>query len=304
MRALELYSGIGGFAAAASGIGISVCAALDASSHVVEAYNANFEPVASQRNLLSLSVDDFASFQADLWWMSPPCAPYTRRGNKRDLKDHRAESFLVVIDALRTVRPPAVALENVEGFAESQARDVLLETLRGYEVREWVLCPTELGVPNKRPRYYLVASRDGLRDVAQPAVDSELADWRGYLDGGEETATMESYRVPDRIVEKYGDGFHVVDESDDSESYTTCFTGAYGKSWNFTGSYLRLPDGGLRQFTPAEVLRFLHFPDDFGFPAEFGRRQQWKYAGNSLSVAAVQHVLEGLTTSRPDPQIL
>lgn len=289
VRALELYCGIGGFAAAAADFPIEVVAAFDASQHVVEAYNLNWAPVAKQTNLLSLSPRDFAALEADLWWMSPPCAPYTRRGNRLDLDDHRAASFLRVIEGLREARPPMVALENVEGFAESAARDLLVRTLDGYSITEVVLCPTVLGVPNKRPRYYLAASRVGAVGPVEPDL-VELADWRDFVLSGE----GEGLTVPPDIASKYGDGFHVMT---DDERYTTCFTGSYGKSWNFTGSYVPLGEGRLRQFSPREVLRFLGFGDSFRFPDSLTTRQRHRYAGNSLSVPAVREILRALFPS-------
>ncbi len=285
MRALELYCGIGGFAAAVRGSDIEVVGAVDASSHVVQTYNQNFEPIARQRNILQMKVADFAAYEADLWWMSPPCAPYTRRGNELDLDDHRTVSYLRVVDAIAALRPAEVAMENVEGFANSLARDRLHTALAGYAISEWVLCPTTLGVPNKRPRFYLRARRgepEGLTRYEPAAI--ELTDWRAHL----EPDVGDDYRVPDEIIAKYGRGFHVMEPP---ETYTTCFTGGYGKSWNYTGSYLRLPDGGLRRFTPREVLNYLGFDASFAFGAELADRQRYKFAGNSLSIRAVQTVL-------------
>lgn len=280
MRALELYCGIGGFAAAAEPLGVDVVAAYDASMHVVATYNSNWGAVARQRDILQLKVRDFSAAQADLWWMSPPCAPYTRRGLQRDLDDHRAASYLHVLDALAEVRPRVVALENVEGFGESQARDRLISVLEGYAVWEGVVCPTSIGIPNKRPRYYLVARADGVTPAPE-LPERPMADWSGYLDP---SVDEEALRVPAEIVERYGAGFHVMGPG---EAYTTCFTGSYGKSWNYTGSYLRLGDGGLRRFSPREVLNFLGFGPQFSFPDEFDERQQYKYAGNSLSVPVI-----------------
>lgn len=288
MRALELYCGIGGFAAATEGTEIEVVAAIDASSHVVETYNANFANVGKQRNILQMKLDAFAAYEADLWWMSPPCAPYTRRGKQLDLDDHRTVSYLLIVDAIAQLRPAVVAIENVEGFATSEARDRLIAALDGYEVTDWVLCPTSLGIPNKRPRFYLVARRDGPAGVTRATSPTmELQDWRGYL----ETEVSDEYRVPAEIIERYGSGFHVIEPG---EPYLTCFTGSYGKSWNFTGSYLSLQDGGLRRFTPREVLNFLGFDRRFAFPDEFTDRQRYKYAGNSLSIPAVRAVLADL----------
>lgn len=280
MRALELYCGIGGFAAAAEPLGVEVAAAYDASMHVVATYNRNWRTVARQRDILQMKLADFAAAAADLWWMSPPCAPYTRRGNQRDLEDHRAASYLRVLEVLAVLRPPVVAMENVEGFATSQARERLLTALAGYAVWEGVVCPTSQGIPNKRPRYYLIARADGVTPAPElPA--RPLADWSSYLDPD---ADVEALRVPPEVVERYGAGFHVMDAG---EPYTTCFTGSYGKSWNYTGSYLRMQDGGLRRFSPREVLNFLGFAPEFVFPEEFDLRQRYKYAGNSLSVPVI-----------------
>jgi hypothetical protein len=59
--------------------------------------------------------------------------------------------------------PPAyIFLENVVGFEESQAYSMWMEVLqqRGYSVRQYVLSPSALGIPNERPRYYCMARRN------------------------------------------------------------------------------------------------------------------------------------------------
>lgn len=292
LRGLELYCGIGGFAAAMRGR-VEVVAALDASSHAIQVYNANHDSVAKQVNLMAVSAESLARHEADIWWMSPPCAPYTRRGNHEDVLDRRAASFLHLLPIVSEVRPRYLALENVEGFADSRGRALLLEALDGYEVDERILCPTLLGVPNKRPRYYLVAARDSLVPAVETAA-RPLAAWEEYL---EELSSPSV--VPPEVANRYGDGFHVMDAS---ETYTTCFTGSYGKSWNYTGSYLPTPDG-LRRFTPREILNFLGFPPEFDMPGALTLKQQYKYIGNSLSLPAVREVLSripGLETQKAE----
>lgn len=56
-------------------------------------------------------------------------------------------------------------VENVKGFETSEARNLLLETLKksGFVHQEFILSPTQLGVPNVRHRYYLIAKRKPLR---------------------------------------------------------------------------------------------------------------------------------------------
>lgn len=288
MKALELFAGLGGFAFAAKGL-VDRINAIDVSEHLVALYARNHDCCAHQANLEGISLDTLASFDADLWWMSPPCQPYTVRGLQRDLEDPRARSFKRLLAAIESLRPPHLCMENVSGFRESQARQELLRILTsaGYTVEERIVCPTELGIPNRRPRYYLAASRT--RDVSafQPKqVGKPLDD---YLDASPEEALFLSQET----IDKYGPGFDVVHPDDDA-AITTCFTSAYGRSWTQSGSYLEYADKRLRRFSPAEILRFMHFPDTFRFSDEFTLKQQWKYAGNSLNVAVVRTVLESL----------
>lgn len=163
LAVLELFCGIGGCAAALAARG-RVVAALDINRPALGVYSRNFPHPTRVRTLDSLTARDLAGFAADLWWMSPPCQPFTRRGLGRDDGDPRSRPLLHLMDCIAEVRPRYVALENVPGFATSRTRERLLEILEasGYEVRERILCPSELGWPNRRRRYYLVAGRRGL----------------------------------------------------------------------------------------------------------------------------------------------
>lgn len=56
-------------------------------------------------------------------------------------------------------KPKYIFIENVKGFEESKTRGQLLEVLDicGMEYREFLLSPTQFGIPNSRLRYYLCA---------------------------------------------------------------------------------------------------------------------------------------------------
>ncbi len=77
----------------------------------------------------SLDTTTLQDFAADMWWLSPPCQPYSRRGHQRDIDDPRARSLLHIIQQIERVRPHTLALENVEGFANSRAFVALNEAL-------------------------------------------------------------------------------------------------------------------------------------------------------------------------------
>ena len=128
----------------------------------------------------------------DLWTLSPPCQPFTntRFAKQRDLDDKRNKGLLSLLQLLeqlvatgqgtetttdaddaaaddgdngvKPVSPPPppkwIFLENVQGFVQSQVRQVLLETLSRckYSWQEYLLSPIQLGIPNHRKRYYIL----------------------------------------------------------------------------------------------------------------------------------------------------
>ena len=295
LRTLELFCGIGGFAAAAAGTNLRIAGALDQDATALATYRLNFPDHASRRvDLERISGWELTGGGIDFWWLSPPCQPYCERGARRDLSDPRARSLVRILDLLAALAddrlPRHLALENVAGFQGSQAHDRLKETLarRGYAVQELLICPTRLGVPSRRPRFYLAASLEPLSGPA-PLPALPLRPLAGYLDPCLDAHPPADLVVPSETVARFGSGFRIL-RPDDEEAYATCFTSGYGRSLMAAGSYLHCA-AGVRRFTPEEILRLLHFPAGFGFPSGLSLRQRWHLVGNSLSVVAVRQVL-------------
>lgn len=295
LRLVELYCGIGGAAAAlgAAGIPCEGVGAFDISEPAIATYRHNFPGHPAEVRLIeSLPQDRLRALEADLFWLSPPCQPFTRRGLQKHLDDPRAATFLAALAHIAHSRPPYVALENVVGFETSEARDRLLATLAdaGYrEVRERLLCPSELGWPNRRPRYYLLAARGPLLPPASPRRERRLAD---FLDSVAEPGLE---LAPDTAV-RYAAALDRVAPADPA-AIASCFTSAYGRSLVRSGSYIETAQG-LRRCSPAEVLRLLGFPAGFAFPPNLSRSLAFRLAGNSLSLPAVQAVLASIPPPR------
>lgn len=297
MRLVELYCGIGGAAAAlrAAGAPVRGVGAFDISAPALAVYRHNFPGhTAAVRLVDSLPVAQLVAAAADLFWLSPPCQPFTRRGKQRHLDDPRARTLLAALELIAAVRPPWVALENVVGFEKSAARAQLLAALAaaGYRsIEEHILCPSELGWPNRRPRYYLLAGRAaGPRQTPPAPRRVRLAE---LLDPVAEAGL----ELEPELAARYAGALHLV-RPDDEGAVATCFTAAYGRSPVRSGSYLALPGGGIRRFSPNEVLRLLGFPPEFAWPPGLGREMAWRLAGNSLSLPAVQAVLASLLDPR------
>ena len=242
----------------------------------------------SSCSIESICGDHFQQWAADLWWMSPPCQPYTRRGCRRDTADPRAQSLLALLEHIKRFRPAYVALENVVGFADSKAHDATKSVLEscGYYCGHCVLCPTQFGLPNRRPRFYLIANRD--QPVAWRAIDFQHRSLASLLD----SQVDDSLFVPAQFVADYLPALNLV-RACERQSVTNCFTSAYGRSHADSGSLL-VTQQGVRRFSPAEILRLLGFPAAYRLPSALPLERAWSLVGNSLSVPVVRHVLSSI----------
>lgn len=289
MKVLELFAGIGGVAAAKPAQ-MQIVGAVDASLHVLQTYAKNWSHPTFQQNIEGISPAFLEKLEADCWWLSPPCQPHTVRGNQHDVDDPRSASFLRSLELISALKPTAIGFENVEGFKGSRAHELLLECLApDYTWHETILCPSEFGVPNRRPRFLLAAHR-GFEPKIQ-AGDAVKTPLKDYL----LPPTPELY-LTEHVREKFGQSMHVVD-ADDPDALTAVFTSAYTKTWMFAGSFLREADSRLRAFSPHEILGLLGFPANFDLSG-LGRRQAYKYIGQSLSVPTTRAVLEALISDR------
>ncbi|MRR37296.1 DNA methyltransferase, partial [bacterium] len=291
--------------AAVAGANVRIVGAFDQDPAALAAYRLNFpdhgvRPVDLER----VSAWELTAGGIHLWWLSPPCQPYCERGMRRDLDDPRARSLVHILDLLGRIPadllPRHLALENVAGFVGSGAHGRLTEVLasRGFQVQERLLCPTELGVPARRPRYYLAASRE----VLNPLLSVEQTITRPlstYVDPPGADDLVEHLLVDPGVIARFGSGFRILDPSD-PEAQATCFTSGYGRSLVAAGAYLHCA-AGVRRFSPGEIVRLLHFPDGFRFPEGVSLRKRWQLVGNSLSVVAVREVLRSFPAlSIPD----
>ncbi|MCU0877251.1 MAG: DNA cytosine methyltransferase [Pirellulaceae bacterium] len=286
LRVLELYAGIGG-ASEALASQAKIAVAVEINERALAVYQRNFPHRSRCGTIESLPASFFQEVQADLWWLSPPCQPFTRRGERRDLDDPRCDSFVHVVRQIDRLAPKYVALENVPEFAGSRAHTLLRETLdrRGYRVLEVVVCPSELGLPNRRRRFYLVAGQTPLAPWL-PLVNTGRPTLRELLDPEPDPALV----VEPAIVGRYAQAMDFVD-ADDPGAMTSCFTAAYGRSPVRSGSYLRDRMGTVRRFSPGEILRLLGFGRSYTLPEGLAARLAWPLLGNSLSIPAVRRVL-------------
>ncbi len=283
---VELFCGIGGFAESIRGVA-RVKIAVDINQNALDVYRLNFDHPILCKTIESLDIDESASWANRSWWMSPPCQPHSRRGNQTDLSDPRSQGFSNVVQLIEILRPPEIAIENVAEFQNSQSYLCLLEALDrcGYSSQQVVLCPTQFGYRNRRPRFYVIAAFNRLdpwREIARRTHE---------LNCNHNENDYEQLVLNQANASAYATAISVVND-DDPRRISACFTSAYGRSIVRSGSYLQT-ESGIRRFSPQEILDQLGFRRDFRLP-DWPYRKLWPLVGNSLSIPVVRYVVSHL----------
>lgn len=107
----------------------------------------------------------------DLIAGGPPCQGFSHAGRRR-ADDPRNRLFEAYLELVAIVRPKVVLVENVRGFTSDFRRDggkvenfaaTLQERLGAeYETASRMLRASDLGVPQARPRYFVIGVRRGI----------------------------------------------------------------------------------------------------------------------------------------------
>lgn len=286
ITAIEFFSGIGAFAEACRLTGIEVIAAYDQNEHANKVYKSNFGLEPRRRNLEALSSADLPG--ANIWWMSPPCTPFSRRGEQKDDQDQRSLAFAKLISIIPERLPDFIFLENVDGFANSRMHQRFTETLaaNGYTTTSFSICSSMFGVPMRRPRFFIAASR------TVQLIDPDLKrfhEQRCLTEFLTQNADSELLLAKAEL-ERYRPVLNIVDPKD-AAAYLICFTRGYFKCRKASGSLIQLPDGNVRFVAPDEILDLFGFSEQFQFPADMSKSVKWRLVGNSVDVRAIRAVL-------------
>lgn len=291
LRVIEFFSGIGAFAQAASKstVTLDVVQAFDQNEAANMSYSQNYGLKPDTYNLDSIKSSQIKA--ADLWWMSPPCTPYSVRGKQLDMDDPRARSLLNLLHVLPDLLPSIVMIENVDGIKGSRMELFLTETFArlGYKLSTLSLCPTMFGVPMLRPRYFFVASLHGQPRLISPELPSSSTALASYIDKRLTDDQISRLKLPDNQLERYRPVLNIIDASDPA-SRAICFTSGYFKCRKASGSMLATASGA-RFFAPQEILNLLGFSSDYRLPDMLSLSTCFRLVGNSVDVRSINYLL-------------
>lgn len=180
--AISLFSGAGGLDLGVEAAGFAVRAAVERNKDAVLTMEKNFSELATpviQKDILETSTDEIleaaglkAGERPDLLVGGPPCTPFSKSGFWLDWKraglDPDASLLQAYTRVLREAKPRAFILENVYALtynnkASRPAFDRLLReiTEAGYQYDWQVLNAADYGVPQSRPRLFVVGVPQG-----------------------------------------------------------------------------------------------------------------------------------------------
>jgi DNA (cytosine-5)-methyltransferase 1 len=192
--AIDLFAGCGGLTQGLHDAGFTVIGAVELDSLAADTYEMNHEDVTIWRkDIRQVSVGavkkrlGLRKGELDLLAGCPPCEGFssmrTLNGRKR-VKDPRNDLIYEYLRFVEGLRPRALMLENVPGLMRDARWARVAQELGtlGYLITTAVLNTADYGVPQRRRRFIMLASREGVIPFARPArVNRTVADAIGEL---------------------------------------------------------------------------------------------------------------------------
>lgn len=199
-----------------------------------------------------------------------PCQPFSQAGQRKGMDETRGTLFFDILSILKEKKPEAIFLENVRGLLNHESpsgiktMEVIREQLKksGYHFREFIVKASDYGVPQHRPRLFIIGFRnkDRMHAFITPPKQKLRTNLNKILGGDTGREIGYTLRVGGR-------GSGIGDR----------------RNWD---TYL--VDGEVIQITPKHGLQLQGFPRWFSFPAEVSETQAMKQLGNSVAVPAVE----------------
>jgi DNA (cytosine-5)-methyltransferase 1 len=337
--AIDLFSGCGGLTLGLRRAGFRVAGAIELDPLAVETYKANHKrtvvwpqdirKVSARRVMRELKL---RRGQLDLLAGCPPCEGFsslrTLNGGQR-VRDPRNNLIFEFLRFVRVVRPRTVMMENVPALRNNKRFVLLCRALRrmGYSYGFRVLNAADYGVPQRRRRLILLASRFGPIPFASPALRrrtvrgaiGRLPHPRKSRDVLHNIKEARTERIRDLIrrIPKNGGSRKDLGAKSQLSCHQKCdgFKDIYGRlAWNDVASTITSgcfnPSKGRflhpsqnRTLTLREAALLQSFPKTYFFSLKRGKSSAAALIGNALPPEFVrrhaQIVFQSLRKYRP-----
>lgn len=279
---IDLFAGIGGFHIGLHNAGAQCVFASEWDEHARQTYEHNIKKIEPQLfakgnfagDITKVAPADIPDF--DIVCGGFPCQPFSNAGQRLGFSDPRGNLFFFIAEIIRQKQPKAFFLENVRGLLKhddgktfATIQRIIKEEL-GYSFYWKLVKGTDFGVPQLRPRVYMVGFRDRSIDFKFPEPVALKFTMSDVLGG----------HCPREV------GF-------------TLRCGGRGSALNDRRNWDRyLVDGREVQLDSEMAKRMQGLPDDFEFPVT--EAQAMKQLGNSVVVPAIEAVAKAVLQALGD----
>jgi len=185
IKVFDFFSGCGGTSRGFTQAGLEPVFALDFDSDAACTFKRNFpNTVVEKRDIRRLhtkSISDLIFAQNGspiLFCGCAPCQPFTKQNTEKAVKDDRVPLINSFARFVEHYRPEYVFIENVPGMQKVKAKspfDAFCKRLTklGYSIATGIVAAQDYGVPQRRRRLVLLASRVGDVDIPSPTHGPE-----------------------------------------------------------------------------------------------------------------------------------
>lgn len=165
MKALSLFSGIGGLDIAMQWAGIETVACCEIEPFPVAVLNKRFPDIKIFDDIKKLKGDSIDE-TIDVIHGGFPCQDLSQAGKQVGLTGARSGLWFEMLRVIHEVRPRYVLAENVRG-AVNLALDTVYSGLvgEGYKVYPYVIPASAVGAPHQRERLFVVGVREDVADT-------------------------------------------------------------------------------------------------------------------------------------------
>lgn len=331
--AIDCFAGCGGMSEGFKQAGFDVVGAIELDADAAAVYQLNHKrthvwqkDIRKIRGAAVLKALDLKKGELDLLGGCPPCQGFstlrTNNGGKRN-RDKQNDLIYEFQRLVKALEPKHVMLENVPALFENRRLEEFQQALQkaGYAVEAKVLDVAEYGVPQRRRRLVLLASKVSPVEFAKPTKRKTVKQAIGSMkpagksgdplhdlpenrtatvaarirnvpkDGGSRSSLPEHLKLD---CHKRSDGFKDVYgrmawDTPAPTMTTGCFNPSKGRFLHPTAN---------RAITMREAALLQSFPKDYQLPAKYGKVKIATMIGNALPPAFIKRHAAALSAAK------
>lgn len=271
---IDLFAGIGGFHIAFQNAGGDCVFASEWDENARKTYEFNHKKTSPELFKKGNFVGDITRIKPqeipdfDILCAGFPCQPFSQAGFKKGFNEARGTLFFDIVKIIKEKKPKAFFLENVRGLLSHDngktfeiIKRILKEEL-GYSFFYKIIKASDFGLPQHRPRLFMVGFKDKSIDFEFPKpkkLEITMSDiWKGKC----QKEVGYTLRVGGRGSR--------IDDRRNWDAYSV--------------------NGKIKRLGVEEGKKMQGLPENFVFPVT--ENQAMKQLGNSVAVPAIQAVAE------------